>query len=388
MRILKLAAVCLLLMASPALAGDWKVEAVSGDAVSVMPNAEPDPLDADTVVKDGATIITGPATSVRMSRNGDSVQMESDTIAALRQSGGRALVEPKAGRITVKSVEGEATAFQVVTRFFRVDAQAAQFSLDVHKDFATVSVAKGEVLVQDLVHGGDPTKVRADGEFRGEPLKSKEAEKAKEPEKPKAAEAPKPNEADAALKELDKLNNKGKLSKEEKKKRSALVKKLAEKGLTATKEGLEEMAEDYDGDNVVETPKMGILSFLFGANSPGVGYVLGAAVVLFLGFGGLADSALGAAAFGKIGNAVILLIGALLGAAIHDFVFTPEAFWDYEPTPGIVTPTVIAAATLVGACFLRKYLEDRWEASAAAAKRSTRTAGPKPSLREPRRKFG
>ena len=366
------------LIASPALAADWKVQAVSGDAVTLMPNSEPDPLDEGSAVKDGATVISGPMTSVELSRQGDSVHVNANAIVDFRAGGGgRGVVEAKAGRIEVKSLESDTGTLEIVTKFFRVDAQAAAFSVEVHKDFATVDVLSGQLQVQDIAHGGEPFVLRAGAEFRGVPAKPKEEAK---PQKPEAA---KNAEADAALKELDALKAKshGKLSKEDKKKRSALIKKLAEKGITAAGEGLEEMAEDYDGDAPVEVPKVGILSFLFGPNSPGAGYVVAGLVALFLLFGALTSTALGSVAFGVVGNAVILLIGALIGAAIHDFVFSPETFWSYEPTPGIVTTTLAAAATLIGACFLRRYVEDRWE-EASTAKAA------KASVRAPRRKFG
>ena len=382
MRSFGLCLVGILWLCAPALAETWRVEDVAGDAVSVAPHKEAEPLDAGDVVEDGAALVSGPATTVKLTRGADTLTLNADAIVDLRHEGGaRAALDAKAGRVEVRTLGGPDGPLRATTRFFKIEAQVAAFSLDAEKEFATVDVLSGEIKVLDLMRGGHAFVLRAGGQFRGAApaAAAKAAAKPKEDEAGKAADA----RAEAALKDLDKFAGKpgGKLSKEDKKKRSALMRKLAVAGLSATREGLQEMGEDYEGDPPVEVPRIGVLDFLFGPKAPGAGYVLSGLAAIFLGFGALTARTLGAAGFGAIGNALILLIGALAGAALHDYAFPPEAFWAYEPTPGIVTITVAAAVLLAVACALRNHLADR--VVAADARRVTRAVA-----KTPRETFG
>jgi hypothetical protein len=164
--------------------------------------------------------------------------------------------------------------------------------------------------------------------------------------------------------QLDKAGlKKGKLDK----KQSELAKKLLKKAPGAIKDGLDALDDDYDADQPEhEVPKISIMRFLFGPEAPSVRIVLTAIGVVFLGLGYLSSVVLGEAGFGMFGNALILLVGAALGAGLHDLTFSPEYFWDYEPTPGILTPVIFGLATLIGACFARKYAQERMDEVHAA----------------------
>ncbi len=377
-RILALGA---LLLASPAFAEGWRVESVSGDVVSVKGNADPEPLSQGDIVDEGATVVSDKTASVVLGRRGDVLSLSADTIVDVYRGAGvtRAGVEVKAGDAEITSVASPDGPFEVKTRFFRVAAQAADFKVETRKEFATVDVDSGQVQVDDPRHSGGPVTIAAGDSFREDPSKAANAaDDAKDPAakdadakaKQKAADA----EADAIAKKLDEAGmKKGKLTK----KQSALAKKLAARAGGAVKEGLDELADDYDADpDTPEVPKIGILRFLFGPEAPSTTIVLTAICVTFLGLGYLGSAALGGVAFGMFGNAAILLVGALLGAGLHDLAFSPAFFWQYEPTPGILTTVIGGSAALIGACFARKYIEDRMDEADTAepAKPSERRA--------------
>ena len=238
--------------------------------------------------------------------------------------------------------------------------------MKARKEFADVGVDSGQVEVNDPRRSGGPFIVAAGGTFREDPSKAaKAAEETKEKAakvadavaKGKVADA----EADAIAKELDKAGlKKGKLDK----KQSALAKKLAARAPGAIKEGLDALSDDYDGDpEEAEIPKTGLLIFLFSFDSTNMTIAMVGIVVASLALGYLTSSLLGAAAFGMFGNAAILLVGGVLGAGLHDLLFPPDFFWEYEPAPGILTTVACAFAALIGACFARKHIQERMDAA-------------------------
>lgn len=365
-----------LLLATPALAEDWRVESVSGDAVSTKGNADPEPLDVGSRVPDGATVVSGPQTSVKLRRGGDVVSFGSNAIVDFRSGGAaRATIEPKVGDVefdTNASVQGP---FEVVTKWFRADAQTAHFGVKARKEGALLDVDVGVVDLRDSQRGGDPVPLKAGDLFRGEPL-SKDAE-AKNDGKPEGDKA-KVAAGDPSDAEIDKaMNAVGKPAKATKK-QSDLAKRLAARGGKAVKDGLDDLADEYDGDPLpTEAPKIGILTFLFGKDAPNTGTVLGVIGVLFVGLGALTATLLRGVSFGMFGNALILLVGAFLGAGLHDLACPPALVWEYEPTPGIILTTLGAFGALVGACFLRRYIEDRMEQAEAVARATAKAAGPR-----------
>lgn len=382
MHALRLSLLGVFLLVSPAWAESWRVEDVDGDAVSAAARMEAEPIGKGEILRDGWMVVSGSAARVKLTRGGDVVDVAADSVVDFRHEGGvRAVVEPKAGRVEIKAETGADGPLRATTRFFTADAQAASFSLVVRRDYATLDVVSGEVKLRDLVHGGRLVTLHAGGGFRGAPAAPAKgtAAKSREEEAAKAATA----EIDKAFDNLQKFSGKSgeKLSREEKAKRNATVKALAAKGLAATRQGMEDLAEDYEGDPPVEIPRIGILDFLFGPKAPGAGYVLAGLGAIFLAFGALTAKGLGSAGFGALGNAVILLMGALLGAALHDYAFPPELFWAFEPTPGIATTTILAAAALAGACVLRVYIADRWVE--AGARKLTKAVA-----QAPRQTFG
>jgi hypothetical protein len=373
-----------LLLTTPALAADeWRVESVSGDAVSTKGGADPEALDVGSPVPDGATVVSGSQTSVKLRHGGDVVSFGSNAIVEFRSGGAaRATVEPKIGDVQFDTVESDKGPFEVVTKWFTADSQAAHFAVKARKDVALLDVDGGIVDLRDSQRGGDLIQVKAGGSFRGAPLvkdaAAKEAEAKAAADKPKGADG---GDADAD-KALDKLGGGkgGKLTK----KQSELAKKLAARGGKAVKEGLDDLADEYDGDPLPpEAPKIGLLAFLFGKDAPNTGMVLGVIGALFAILGKLTAGMLRGVSFGMLGNAVILLVGAFLGAALHDWACPPDLVWQYEPAPGIALTLLGAFGALVGACFLRKYIEDRVEQAADAAAAAARASG-----RTAPRKFG
>jgi len=374
-----------LLLATPALADDWRVDSVSGDAVLTRGGADPESLDVGSTVPDGAIVVTGPQTAVKLRRGGDVVTFDSNAIVEFRSGGGaRATVEPKVGNFQFDASASEQGPLAVVTKWFNADAQTARFDVKARKDVALLEVDKGVVDVRDSQRGGDAVPVKAGDSFRGAPLVPKdaaaaEADKKAEADKAKAAAAGGGDISDADIDKATKLPKGGKGGK----KQSELAKKLAAKGAQAVKEGLNDMGDDYEGDPLpAEAPKIGLLTFLFGKDAPNTGMVLGAIAVVGLMLGKLTSSILGDVAFGVFGNAILLVIGAFLGAGLHDVACPPDLVWQYEPGPGILLTLLGAFGLLVGACFLRRYIEDRMEQSAAAATAAARASGRAP------RKFG
>jgi hypothetical protein len=303
------------------------------------------------------------------------VSFGSNAIVEFRSGGAaRATVEPKIGDVQFDTVESDKGPFEVVTKWFTADSQAAHFAVKARKDVALLDVDGGIVDLRDSQRGGDLIQVKAGGSFRGAPLvkdaAAKEAEAKAAADKPKGADG---GDADAD-KALDKLGGGkgGKLTK----KQSELAKKLAARGGKAVKEGLDDLADEYDGDPLPpEAPKIGLLAFLFGKDAPNTGIVLGVIGVVGVILGKLTAGILGDVAFGVFGNAALLVIGAFLGAGLHDWACPPDLVWEYEPGPGILLTLIGAFGLLVGACFLRRYIEDRMEQSAAAATAAARAAG-------------
>lgn len=353
-RILALGA---LLLASPAFAEGWRVESVSGDVVSVKGAADPEPLSQGDVVDEGATVVTDSQASVVLTRRGDVFTLSSDTIVAIYYGGAaaHASLEVKAGEVQVESAASAEGPLEVKTKFFRIVAGEARFTVKARKEFADVGVDSGQVEINDPRRSSGPFTLVAGGTFREEP--AKDAKVAEAAAKRKVAEA----EADAIAKQVDQAAlKKGKLDK----KQSALVKKLAAKAPGAVKDGLDALSDDYDDDpEEPEVPKTGVLRFLFSLDSTTMTIVMLSIVAACVGLGYLTSSLLGDAAFGMFGNAGILLVGGVLGAGIHDLLFPPDFFWEYEPTPGILTTVVCAFAALIGACFARKHIEDRMDAA-------------------------
>ncbi len=365
-----------LLLATPALADDWKVESVSGDAVSTRGGAEPKSLDIGSTVPDGAIVVTGPQTSVKLRRGDDTVSFDSNAIAEFHAGGGsRATVEPQVGDFHFDATASEQGPLAVNTKWFSANAQTARFDVKARKDVALLEVDRGVVDVRDTQRGGDSAPLKAGDSFRGAPLGPKDAEAAEadkkaEADKAKAAAAAAGGPSDADIDKATKLP-KGKGGK----KQSELAKKLAGKGAQALKEGLNDLG-DYDGDPLpAEAPKIGLLAFLFGKDAPNTGMVLGAIAVVGLMLGKLTSGVLGDVAFGVFGNAILIVIGAFLGAGLHDVACPPDLVWEFEPGPGILLTLIGAFGLLVGACFLRRYIEDRMEQNAAAATAAARAAG-------------
>ena len=386
MVLLRMLALGGLLLASPALAADeWRVESVSGDAVSTKGGADPEALDVGSSVPDGATVVSGSQTSVKLRHGGDVVSFGSNAIVEFRSGGAaRATVEPRIGDVQFDTVESDKGPFEVVTKWFSADAQTAHFAVKARKDVALLDVDGGIVDLRDSQHGGDLIQVKAGGSFRGAPLvkdaAAKEAEAKAEADKPKGAGAD-GGDADAD-KALDKLGGGkgGKLTK----KQSELAKKLAARGGKAVKEGLDDLADEYDDDPLPpEAPKIGLLAFLFGKDAPNTGIVLGVIGVVCIILGKLTAAMLRGVSFGMFGNGLLLLVGAFLGAALHDWACPPDLVWAYEPTPGIVLTLLGAFGALVGACFLRRYIEDRMERASDAATAAARASG-----RSAPRRFG
>jgi hypothetical protein len=146
----------LLLLATPAFAEGWRVESVTGDAVSVKGDGEPEPLSQGDIVPEGATVVSDAQTSVKLSRQRDKLSLSSDTIIVLRPGAGtaRASVEAKTGEVEIAMGASVDNVLEVTTRFFRLAAGEADFTVKARKDFATVNVDGGQVQVDDPKHAG------------------------------------------------------------------------------------------------------------------------------------------------------------------------------------------------------------------------------------------
>ena len=379
MTVLRVLALAAIVFSSPALADGWRVVSVTGDAVSVLRD-DIEPLAVNDIVPENASVVTN-LSQITLTRNGDKVSLDANSVVGLNVGldGHRASLEAKAGKVVVVGAAPDAALLEVKTKQFSVEAGTASFTIIPKKDFSEIIVELGQVSIKTDPKKSDSFRLSKGDSFRQPPL----VEAAKPLADTKGASSNSAADdalAEAALKKMDEDNKKTK----KKKVSSALAAKIAARAGAEMKEGLDSFGADSD-DETPEPPKTGILNFLFGPGAPDTALVGAGLAAVFVGLGYFASAVLGEASFGLFGNAAILLIGAIVGAGLHDLAFSPESWWDYEPYPGILLPVLGGFAALIGACFARRYLEDQAERSAALKPKTTASAKPRVTgLRSPR----
>jgi FecR protein len=142
------------LMVSPALAADWVVSKVSGQAWIAATNATPIRVSVGTVVADGQALSTGRSGRVQLNRNQDSIFVGPDTMLSPRQSWwGTTTILQRVGHIELDVQNRRAGSFMVETPFLSVSVKGTRFEVDVSAQSANIEVSRGLVAVSNLRSG-------------------------------------------------------------------------------------------------------------------------------------------------------------------------------------------------------------------------------------------
>ena len=223
-----------LLVATPALAEDWRVESVTGDAVATRAGAAPDSLDVGSIVPVGSTVVSGPQTTVTLRRGDDVVSFDANAVVEfpVRIGDARAIVAPAVGDFQFVAVGSDTGPLEIVTKWFRADAQTARFSVKARQDGALLEVASGVVDLHDGQRVGAALEIKAGGSFRVRP--GAEDRRCEGRRSRQGRESGRRRQRGRGRRSGEKLPKGGKMTKRQ----SDLAKKLAAQGVDAVKQGL------------------------------------------------------------------------------------------------------------------------------------------------------
>ncbi len=138
------------LLASPALAADWVVTRVTGQATVQGPGSKPTAVTKGTVVPDGHTLSTQAGGRVRLERNAEFIIVAPGTVMTPKESWfGTTKIEQPVGRIELEVEKRNVRHFSVETPFLAAVVKGTRFVVDVSRQRASVQVSRGLVEVSN-----------------------------------------------------------------------------------------------------------------------------------------------------------------------------------------------------------------------------------------------
>ncbi|PVE22881.1 hypothetical protein DC522_18625 [Microvirga sp. KLBC 81] len=146
----------LLLSAAPALAGDWVIVKVSGEAWISNPNAPVARATAGMTVPDGATFSTSHNARAQLERGAESILVSPNTVISPQSYtffGTSTTIQQQVGRIELEVEKRNVRHFSVKTPLLAAVVKGTHFTVSVSRVGADVQVARGLVEVSDLKTG-------------------------------------------------------------------------------------------------------------------------------------------------------------------------------------------------------------------------------------------
>jgi hypothetical protein len=146
----------LLLSAAPALADDWVIVKVSGEAWISNPNAPVARAMAGMTVPDGATFSTSHNARAQLERGAESILVSPNTVITPQSYtffGTSTTIQQQVGRIELDVEKRNVRHFSVKTPLLAAVVKGTHFTVSVSRGNADVQVARGLVEVSDLKTG-------------------------------------------------------------------------------------------------------------------------------------------------------------------------------------------------------------------------------------------
>jgi hypothetical protein len=146
----------LLLSAAPALAEDWMIAKISGEAWISIPNAPVARATAGMAVPDGATFSTSHNARARLERGAESILVSPNTVITPQSYtffGTSTTIQQQVGRIELEVEKRNVRHFSVKTPLLAAVVKGTHFTVSVSRGGADVQVARGLVEVSDLKTG-------------------------------------------------------------------------------------------------------------------------------------------------------------------------------------------------------------------------------------------
>lgn len=140
-----------LLVAGPAMAEDWVVSRVRGEAVQLVQGQWIDLVRGDAI-PDARAIRTGPDGRVGLTRAAETIELGASTEIKIADAGGddrMTSVIQTAGLVSIEAERRNVQHFSVQTPFLAAVVKGTRFTVEVAGKGATVSVQRGVVQVQD-----------------------------------------------------------------------------------------------------------------------------------------------------------------------------------------------------------------------------------------------
>lgn len=145
-----------LLSAPPALAKDWVIVKVTGEAWISNPNAPVARAAAGMTVPDGATFSTSHNARAQLERGNESILISPNTVITPQSYtffGTSTTIQQQVGRIEVEVEKRNVRHFSVKTPLLAAVVKGTHFTVSVSRGGADVQVARGLVEVSDLKTG-------------------------------------------------------------------------------------------------------------------------------------------------------------------------------------------------------------------------------------------
>ncbi|KLK91164.1 hypothetical protein AA309_21995 [Microvirga vignae] len=146
----------LLLSAAPALAEDWVIVKVSGEAWISNPNAPVARATTGMTVPDGATFSTSHNARAQLERGAESILVSPNTVITPQSYtffGTSTTIRQQVGRIELEVEKRNVRHFSVKTPLLAAVVKGTHFTVSVSRGGADVQVARGLVEVSDLKTG-------------------------------------------------------------------------------------------------------------------------------------------------------------------------------------------------------------------------------------------
>ena len=145
-----------LMSTAPALAEDWVVTKISGEAWIAAPNAAAVRATAGMAVPDGSTLSTRHNGRAQLERGAESILVSPDTVIAPQSTtffGTSTTIQQQSGRIELEVEKRNVKHFTVKTPLLAAVVKGTRFAVSVSARRADVQVSRGVVEVSDLRNG-------------------------------------------------------------------------------------------------------------------------------------------------------------------------------------------------------------------------------------------
>lgn len=156
LRCLAMFPLLVLLSGAPALADDWIVAKVSGEAWVSAPNAAATRATTGMAIPDGATFSTRHNGRAQLDRGSESILVSPNTVITPQSTtffGTSTTIQQQTGRIELEVEKRNVKHFTVKTPLLAAVVKGTHFTVSVSAREANVQVSRGLVEVSDLRNG-------------------------------------------------------------------------------------------------------------------------------------------------------------------------------------------------------------------------------------------